>query len=382
MKYSLGDFFTSIVYIFVIFLPGGFLLLAVLYTFPEDLKTKIPSFKGSETGLILLFLSVSFVLGHLVSLIGSRWEDWWWKVIKSKKVRGEVSDKIQSIVRSIINDSLPPSLVIDDNMRRWAVTILKNSESPSFRDIEAKDADRRFFRNLRVVLISILILLLVSVHTRPYEHYPLLVVTNLVLLWLSHLRYVDQDKKYTKAVYESLIVSQPPKEHQVGSGKNKEIERRFLVNGDSWRGRVSGVDIRQGYLCTDKERIVRIRIESENSWITIKGKSAGATQQEYEYHIPIEDANQILSNMCKDFIIEKKRYTINLDGYNWKIDEFKELNSGLVIAEIEAKDEMELENALKNKPAWLGNEITSRYEYRNSNLSQHPYSHWNKQGHS
>lgn len=379
MKYSLSDFFTSIVYIFVIFLPGG-MLLTVLYNFPGlSLSINFP-FKLGETGHWLFFLSISFVLGHLISLVGASWEDWWWKAHKWKKAKDDVPDKMRAIVHSILQDSIPDSLVNNNNLRRWAVAALKNSESPSYRDIERKDADRRFFRNLRVVLIAPIILFIINI--RHDEKYLFFVGINLALLYLSHLRYKDQDKKFTKAVFESLIVSHPLKEYHDSSTKNKEIEKRFLVVGDSWRGRGSGVDIRQGYLSTDEERIVRIRVEGESSWITIKGKSVGAAQQEYEYPIPLADANKMLSSMCKDYIIEKTRYTINVSEYCWVIDEFKGLNNGLVIAEIESKDEKDLENALKSKPPWLGDDITLRYEFRNSNLSQHPYSHWNKQVHS
>ena len=376
MKYSLSDFFIGIVHLFVIFLPGGILLAVLLYGFPE-LKDAGSSFGAAEAGGWLLFLAASFVLGHIVSLAGAGWEDWRWKISGGKRAKGEVSDKLRGTVRTILQDSLPASLVSDDKLRRWAIAILRQSDSPSYRDVERNDADRRFFRNLRVVLVAPIILFLV--YAIQDMQYLLPAGATLALMYLSHRRYEDQDRKFTRVVFESLVVAQSPKGVFESSAKNKEIEKRFLVSGNEWRGRGTGIDIRQGYLSTVKERIVRIRVEGENAWITIKGKSAGASQPEYEYQIPVEDAKKMLANLCEDFVIEKTRYTIDVAGFAWELDEFKGLNDGLVLAEIEAENEAQLENALKSKPAWVGEDITSRYEYRNSNLAKRPYSEWSKE---
>ncbi len=109
-------------------------------------------------------------------------------------------------------------------------------------------------------------------------------------------------------------------------------------------------------------------------------RSNGYRQNEAkESYFSLKHANKIISSLCKDFIIEKTRYTITVEGYDWEVDEFKGLNKGLVISEIEADDEMQLEEALKSEPAWVGDDITSLYEYRNSNLSQQPFSYRDKQ---
>ena len=140
------------------------------------------------------------------------------------------------------------------------------------------------------------------------------------------------------------------------------------------------MDIMQGYLSLEKERVVRVRIEGEKGWLTVKGKSKGATQPEYEYQIPVADARSILENLRDGELIEKTRYRITYKGVVWEVDDFKGENSGLVIAEVEGESEEELETAVKNKPDWIGEEITSKYEFRNVNLAKHPYTTWRGKG--
>lgn len=139
------------------------------------------------------------------------------------------------------------------------------------------------------------------------------------------------------------------------------------------------MEIRQGYLSTVPDRTVRVRIEGDQGWITIKGKSINGCQPEYEYRIPKQDATEILANLAEGFIIEKMRHKIPIQGFVWEIDEFKGLNRGLVIAEIEVGSVNEMQKALKNKPDWIGDDITSNFEYRNSNLAIQPFSHWSRE---
>lgn len=155
----------------------------------------------------------------------------------------------------------------------------------------------------------------------------------------------------------------------------KEIERKYLVTDNQYRSQSSVTYIQQGYLISQKERVVRVRIKGDKGYITIKGKNIGATRLEYEYAIPVVEAKEIIENLCEKPIIEKKRYSFKADdGHIWEIDEFLGDNHGLIVAEIELSDEQE-EFAL---PVWVGEEVTSDVRYYNSNLIENPYKNWNK----
>jgi len=110
----------------------------------------------------------------------------------------------------------------------------------------------------------------------------------------------------------------------------REIERKFLVKGNSWRTGIEGKTLKQGYLSTNTERVVRIRVIGNQGYLTIKGINVGVTRAEYEYEIPIEDANAMLSTLCEQPIIEKLRYTITYHDFVWEVDEFKGENQGLI----------------------------------------------------
>jgi CYTH domain-containing protein len=151
----------------------------------------------------------------------------------------------------------------------------------------------------------------------------------------------------------------------------KEIERKFLVVGDAYRTAASQL-VRQGYLTRDKQRTVRIRTVGANAYLTIKGMTVGATRDEFEYPIPLADANQMLDCLCELPLIEKRRYVYAYQGKNWEVDEFQGENSGLVIAEVELTDEQEA----IDKPPWVGREVTRQPQYLNANLVDHPYAEW------
>ena len=158
----------------------------------------------------------------------------------------------------------------------------------------------------------------------------------------------------------------------VSSDMAKEIERKFLVQDDSWRGQQAGKAYRQGYLSTEKERTVRIRTAGDQAFMTVKGVSSGATRSEYEYEIPVRDANEMLDHLCKKPLIEKTRYRVQHDDLLWEIDEFAGENGGLVLAEVELKDE----NQEVSRPKWVGREVTDDPRYFNVNLVAHPFSKW------
>lgn len=151
-----------------------------------------------------------------------------------------------------------------------------------------------------------------------------------------------------------------------------EIERKFLVVGQPWvEARAVGVRIQQGYLSREPQRTVRIRRTGEGAWITIKGKNVGASRPEFEYAIPLADAEPLLA-LCEPPVIEKTRYRLPHAAHVWEVDVFAGANAGLVVAEVE----MESEDEAVELPSWVGAEVTSDRRYSNSSLASHPYRDW------
>lgn len=151
-----------------------------------------------------------------------------------------------------------------------------------------------------------------------------------------------------------------------------EIERKFLVLGDEWKKLGSPQAIRQGYLSSQRDRVVRVRIENQSATLTIKGRVTGITRGEWEYEIPLAEADELLSGLCERPLIEKNRTRIVHEGMVWEVDEFFGDNQGLVVAEIE----LESENQPFAKPAWIGAEVTDDVRYFNANLLRHPFTAW------
>lgn len=154
----------------------------------------------------------------------------------------------------------------------------------------------------------------------------------------------------------------------------KEIERKFLVKDEEFKNLAKGVNYRQGYLSTVKERTVRVRTTDSEGFLTIKGITVGASRAEYEYKIPAADANEMLDNLCEKPIVEKNRYKIAAGKHTWEIDEFLGANLGLIVAEIE----LGAEDEKFEKPSWIGEEVTGDPKYFNSNLIKNPFSKWSK----
>jgi len=149
-----------------------------------------------------------------------------------------------------------------------------------------------------------------------------------------------------------------------------EIERKFLVRGTDWR-QGAPVRLRQGYLNRDKERTVRVRIAGSRAYLTIKGLTRGVSRPEFEYEIPLQDGEALLT-LCDGVPLEKDRYTLQHAGATWEVDEFLGANAGLAIAEIELNDErQEFE-----RPGWLSTEVTDDPRYFNSSLIAAPYRTW------
>ena len=151
-----------------------------------------------------------------------------------------------------------------------------------------------------------------------------------------------------------------------------EIERKFLLAGDGWRKLGEPVLLRQGYLSSNPDRTVRVRIEGATGTMTIKGRSVGATRSEWEYEIPLDEAGELLDRLCEQPVIEKHRRRIAFGAHIWEVDEFLGANQGLVVAEIE----LEFEEQQFDKPEWIGEEVTHDRRYFNSSLIRQPFSAW------
>jgi len=149
-----------------------------------------------------------------------------------------------------------------------------------------------------------------------------------------------------------------------------EIERKFLVTGSGWKTDHPTL-LRQGYLNTEKSRTVRVRLAGMQAFLTIKGTTDNLTRAEFEYPIPPEDAQALLT-LCDSGLIEKHRHTISIDNVVWEVDEFIGENKGLVVAEVELTSE----DQSITLPQWIGKEVSQDARYFNSALSQLPYSKW------
>ena len=151
-----------------------------------------------------------------------------------------------------------------------------------------------------------------------------------------------------------------------------EIERKYLVDEDAaWRN-IPGKVYRQGYLSTVKERTVRVRTIGDKGYLTIKGITVGATRMEYEYEIPVNEADELLNLLCERPLIEKRRRLLEFDGLTWEVDEFFGDNDGLILAEVE----LEKEEQSFARPSWISLEVTDDARYFNANLVSFPYSQW------
>jgi CYTH domain-containing protein len=153
-----------------------------------------------------------------------------------------------------------------------------------------------------------------------------------------------------------------------------EIERKFLVTSlDFMNASFAKNEIAQGYLNSDPERTVRIRIKGEKGYITIKGSGneSGTSRMEWEKEIALKDAQSLLK-LCEQGVIEKTRYEVKSGNHIIEIDVFHGDNDGLIMAEVELQDE----NEAILKPNWLGKEVTGDARYYNSYISLHPYKTW------
>ena len=153
----------------------------------------------------------------------------------------------------------------------------------------------------------------------------------------------------------------------------KEIEKKFLVDMVKLPTLPKGHIMKQGYVPT-QGITVRARISDEQAFLTLKGRATGLTRSEFEYPIPVEDAQQILDELCAHPLIEKTRYLIPYGDHTWELDIFEGDNQGLIVAEIE----LDSEDEQFELPVWTTEEVSYDRKYRNSNLVAHPFCSWNK----
>ncbi|HJZ33355.1 MAG TPA: CYTH domain-containing protein [Hyphomicrobiaceae bacterium] len=151
-----------------------------------------------------------------------------------------------------------------------------------------------------------------------------------------------------------------------------EIERKFLVRGEHWRTLATDrVQIRQAYLATDGKASVRVRINDKGATLTIKSRAAERRRLELEYAIPVIEAEALIA-LRRGIVVEKERYLVPVAGMVWEVDVFGGENEGLVIAEIELRDE----HQRIELPAWVGQEVTGQAQFYNSMLSTAPFANW------
>jgi len=152
-----------------------------------------------------------------------------------------------------------------------------------------------------------------------------------------------------------------------------EIERKYLLSNDSWRENISKqVEFQQAYLANNERTSVRIRIEGELANINIKSMTLGRSRSEFEYSIPLADAQELINTLCTQPIVSKTRYWVYYAGKCWEIDEFSADNQGLIVAEIE----LDTEDESFELPLWVGEEVTHLERYYNMRLRSYPYNQW------
>ena len=154
-----------------------------------------------------------------------------------------------------------------------------------------------------------------------------------------------------------------------------EIERKFLLCDENWCLEAdAGIRMCQGYLSNNSKSSIRVRISGEQANLNIKSSTPGTVRREYEYPIPLVEAEELLADLCHELLIDKIRYHVEFSGFTWEIDVFSGVNQGLVVAEIElSKIDQDFP-----RPPWLGREVSDEIRYYNSHLAGYPYSQWPK----
>lgn len=152
-----------------------------------------------------------------------------------------------------------------------------------------------------------------------------------------------------------------------------EIERKFLVINDQWKDSVISESVlKQGYLSLQANATVRVRVDGHQAFLTVKSATTGISRAEFEYSIPVTDAESMLQQIAEKPFVDKIRYKVKCGDHVWDLDLFHGANLGLVVAEVELDHEQES----FEMPAWAGQEVSSDSRYRNTNLVSHPFNQW------
>ncbi len=152
-----------------------------------------------------------------------------------------------------------------------------------------------------------------------------------------------------------------------------EIERKFLLQSDAWREEVhESTRLVQGYLSRGEKSAIRVRVKGKEAHLNVKHSLDGINRLEYEYEIPLKDAEELLEHVALKPLIDKTRHCVKRGDHLWEIDEFYGDNAGLIVAEIELGDADET----FEQPDWLGEDVSLDQRYYNSNLSKVPYTQW------
>ncbi len=152
-----------------------------------------------------------------------------------------------------------------------------------------------------------------------------------------------------------------------------EIERKFLLASDTWRDQVyRTIHIQQAYLCNTDKASLRIRSTDDKGYFSSKSMTKDIRRHEFEYEIPLFDAEFMILHMCQGSAIKKDRHLVKIDQHIWEIDEFYGDNAGLIVAEIELGHEQEA----FTRPSWAGQEVSTDTRYFNMSLVNNPYKNW------
>jgi adenylate cyclase len=152
-----------------------------------------------------------------------------------------------------------------------------------------------------------------------------------------------------------------------------EIERKFLLNSDAWREQVTQtLEIKQAYFCNTEKASLRVRVSDQNGYLSSKTMTREIRRHEFEYAIPLHDAEFMIENMCMGSPIIKQRHLVKIDRHLWEIDEFEGDNQGLIVAEIE----LAYEDEPYTRPEWLGQEVSADGRYMNMSLVLNPFKLW------
>lgn len=278
MNFGLKDFFMGVVHLFVIFLPGAVVLLTIMYAFPSyrDIEK---SLGVSGIGATILFVGASYFLGHVVSLAASSVEDFFSSGARSGEM-GETKAAIRRTAFEICADVLSKEIITRGNLRKWCTYLVRKEGGTVQGDVDMKDADRRFFRNIRLVLLIAVFIVLLKIVRSGFDDRELVIAgTGLVIATaVAFLRYINQDAKFTNLVFESLLVINAD-EYQFGTHP--------FTHGGGVIFRKYGLGLKVRYLLVTAK-------ENDKEWVLPKGHiDPGESPEEAAIREAVEESGVV-----------------------------------------------------------------------------------------